>query len=897
MSINPIVNKNLLLNLKARESIVLDSLSDINIVGSNLESEENITLSSTVGDVNILSSTDSYSQNIDEKHGSVKISLTLQNEYVEIAQAVDSAVKSAEQLKQTKEDYSNYKSEVKKLENTLSELKQSYKNKEVGVDYSDIEDLSDFIDNLKSQEKYYLAAIASATADLASKTTAIATQTATAAASSGTLGFSAGVSLDVDGSKTNTQNKTTSSNASNLVSNSITINAKEDTNIEGSNLVANDSLNINTNKLNVKASQDTTQNSESLNGSVNLTMYGGGGGTASLGGGKQSFQSNSVINNNSQLLANNVNIDVRNDANLIGASLRAEDTLNLNVGNNLIVESLRDEYSSNQSGFNVNAGMGANTTNAGLSMNNKVSQSKQTVLSSITGNEININVANNTHLKGSLISSDEDNLNLTTDTLTFANLSNSSYSSSKTLGGSVSSNVKGDVSNLGYNSENSLETNASKTLATLGTGNIIIKDKDNSDDITKLNQDTDAINKDLYSSQTGTKVDATLDTRLLTEDGRKEIKDDIYTASAITKAIEQITSNDKVGIKDFFDETQQNVDVYNAMKTKIANSEELSKYLQDPNLDPLTKQNMLQEIASTVMQELGYKSNEVKIISTDETGANNTQVKGYYDSNTQTSYVNDKNNNSTSELVSSTGHEIMHDMDKQKEIFISNDKDQNIYATNFGNNLAYYVNGALYIVNGGNLASTNNHNLGIVTEYPSVFNTNNLLTGNNKEFAGLDKNNGDDLPIIPIVILGVSAFQTYLNTPTNENDIHRGIEGEIDKNMNQPMKKVINKSGEVINLFGNDLNTLYVKRDEISQDISTAYNNMPDWAKELTIIPAMSIVEYGATGWLPKPILNTYDIYSGQIFDTIPISKWGWLGKVNDLLIKEEQNKGNTNGK
>ena len=406
-------------------------------------------------------------------------------------------------------------------------LKQSYKNKEVGVDYSDIEDLSDFIDNLKSQEKYYVAAIASATADLASKTVAIATQTATAAASSGTLGFSAGVSLDLDGSKTNTQNKTTSSNASNLVANNITINTKEDTNIIGSNVVANESLNINTNNLNIKASQDTTQttqDSESLNGSVSFTMYGGGGGTASLGGAKQSFQSNSEINNNSQLLANNMYVNVKNDANFIGASLRAEDTLNLNVGNNLTLESLRDESSSNSKGFNANVGVGSNTTNAGFSMNNGVSQSKQTVLSSITGDNVNINVDGNTHLKGSVIASDSDNLDFTTNTLTFANLSNSSYSSSKSLGGSVSSNVKGDVSNLGYNSENSLETNASKTLATLGTGNIIIKDKDNSDDITKLNQDVNAINKDLYSSQTGTKVDATLDTRLLTEDGQEQIK-------------------------------------------------------------------------------------------------------------------------------------------------------------------------------------------------------------------------------------------------------------------------------------------------------------------------------------------------------------------------------------
>ncbi|WP_193215708.1 hypothetical protein, partial [Aliarcobacter butzleri] len=256
--------------------------------------------------------------------------------------------------------------------------------------------------------------------------------------------------------------------------------------------------------------------------------------------------------------------------------------------------------------------------------------------------------------------------------------------------------------------------------------------------------DTTAVNKDLYSSSTGTKVDATLDTRLLTKDGRNQIKDDMYTASAILKSIEQIASNDKVSILDFFDETQQNVDIYNAMKRKIASDENFASKLQDPNLDPLAKQNMLQEIALTVMKELGYVPNDVKLIYTDETGANGVQVKGFYDPKTQTSYVNDKNNNSTNELVSSTGHEIMHDVDKQKGIFVSKDKDQNIYATNFGNNLAYYTNGALYIVNGGSLSSTNNHNNGVVTQYPSVFNTNNVLSGNNKEFANINKSGGDD---------------------------------------------------------------------------------------------------------------------------------------------------------
>ncbi|MFY9084940.1 hypothetical protein [Aliarcobacter cryaerophilus] len=161
-----------------------------------------------------------------------------------------------------------------------------------------------------------------------------------------------------------------------------------------------------------------------------------------------------------------------------------------------------------------------------------------------------------------------------------------------------------------------------------------------------------------------------------------------------------------------------------------------------------------------------------------------------------------------------------------------------------------------------------------------------INTASNSSQIAIDNN------LLPyLVALGVIGTQSYLNAPTNENDIYRGIEGEIDKNMNQPMIKVVNKSGEVINQFGNSVSTVYLKRDEISKDISTAYNNMPIEARYSTIIPAMTLVEYGLTGWLPKPILNTYDIYSGQNLDTIPTSKWGVIGYVNGELIKNEAKK------
>ena len=155
---------------------------------------------------------------------------------------------------------------------------------------------------------------------------------------------------------------------------------------------------------------------------------------------------------------------------------------------------------------------------------------------------------------------------------------------------------------------------------------------------------------------------------------------------------------------------------------------------------------MLNELALTVMKELGYVSNDVKLIYTDETGVNNTQVKGYFDAKTNTSYINDKNNDSTEELITTLGHELTHDMDKQAKIYVSNDLDQNIYATNFGEDLAFYTQGALSIITGESLADTNTHNQGIVTSAPSVFNSSNaMLNTNNQEFASIDKSGGDDL--------------------------------------------------------------------------------------------------------------------------------------------------------
>ncbi len=539
---------------------------------------------------------------------------------------------------------------------------------------------------------------------------------------------------------------------SNLNAKNIYINTDEklstNTNIVGSNVVADENLYINTNNLNVKASQDNysnTNDSENINGSIAFTMYGGGGGTAGLGYGKSNSSSDTIINNNSQLLANNMNINVSNDANFVGANVRANDTLNLNVGNNLNIESLRDEYSSNSKGFNVNAGLGfgsagaaANRTpsldvgkvssvNGGFSVNNGVTQTKQTVLSSVTANNLNVNVGENTNLKGSLLASgnynenenfvDNKNLNLSTNTLTFSNLSNSSFSSNQSLGLNLNYNLsstkivnqkeepqQGGISSVGYNSSTGLDVNVSKTLATLGQGNITIKDKENSDDLTKLNTDTQNINKDLYSSSTGTKVDATLDTRLLTEDGRKQIKEDLERTKRLGQAIGDVATSDAFKITDTFDhigDVQKDLDVQKALALKD-NGQTINILENQQNYSQEQIDNAVNDYAQIYADIYGINIETAKVALLGKYGSTYTNA----DSTSSNIYLDKILNQNALSSANTLGHEVAHVRQNQGETYLRDTTQlQEEYANIFGNYSASGLDFSSYVYNNVQLNS------------------------------------------------------------------------------------------------------------------------------------------------------------------------------------------------
>ncbi|MBE9864405.1 filamentous hemagglutinin N-terminal domain-containing protein, partial [Campylobacter concisus] len=557
-------------------NINIDTNYDISIKGSNLNAKEDISLISKNGNIYISNSTDTIDSTSTLKEAQAALSITMQNEYAQIAPATIALQEAVKQLNSVKKEYEQYKNKKSNLQTKLNELKQRYKNKEAGINASDIEDLSDILDNIKDEERYYITNVALATTNVASKTTALISQIAAASVSSGTYGFSVGVAANISGTQTNTKNKQTISSPSNLNALNIRLTTNKDkessTNITGSNLLANNNIDINTKDLNINSSQDrfeSDENSKSLSGSAKFTMYGGGGGSLGLDHSQSNSYSESITNNNSKLISNkDININTANDTTIKGANLRADGTINLKVGNNLSLESLRDRYTSNQKDFSISAGVGfsgntiaksngitttglfdknhfvdintidKSSTNANFSRSSSNTITKQTILSSITANELNVEVGKNTHLKGSLLAAgeydkdntfiDNHNLNLKTDTLSYENLSNTSYNKGtnfsiganyiledKNNKDSRSNNNQEDkftgLKSIDLSNHRNLSYTLSKNLTTLGSGNIEIADKDSSDDLTRLNRDTTKLTKDLVNTSISSNVDASMD--------------------------------------------------------------------------------------------------------------------------------------------------------------------------------------------------------------------------------------------------------------------------------------------------------------------------------------------------------------------------------------------------
>ena len=498
-------------------------------------------------------------------------------------------------LADAKRQYKDYQRNLDQLEDQLAQLQQEQAAGKPGIHAADIAELRGLIEDVKADEIFYQTGLALAATNLASATTALMQQTATAVTSATGFGFgfNAGIQLDIDASKTSSEQHSTRAVASTLSGQNIRLatgNGNTDgtqTHIQGSQLLANDRIAITTGDLNVTASQNTaTHSSETGHGhlTAQVTVYGAASGAsvnASFDRSKNSARETTY--NNSLLLADNIDLTTSGDTTLRGATVRAESQLDADIGGHLIVESVQDRSTSRNSsaglsgGFSTNEAGDLSGVNGGFSTGNGMSTSRQTVLTSLTsGGTANINVNGHTQITGGLIATTDENghdlnqMNFSTGTIGYADLRDQNVSSQTNTGFSSSigigprepnpantaetasgNELKPGTSNLTYS--NSQQNSASKTLATLGHGNIRVGGTvlEQNGELTKagtaensplasLNRDTTHTTKDLWNSDYSQDVDATLDHRLLTEDGQAEIA---HQAKEFGKNIQIVASS------------------------------------------------------------------------------------------------------------------------------------------------------------------------------------------------------------------------------------------------------------------------------------------------------------------------------------------------------------------
>jgi len=523
---------------------------NITIKGSNLAAVEAINLTAD-SDVTVQEAKNTESTTSKEQKGKAELSFTVKNEYVQIAYAIKAAKESKDNLQNAKSSYDQYKQDLGKQRGNLLKLKADLANGRLGIEQADVDEMQGLIDDLASDDAFYKANIALAAADLAAKTVAVVKQMATAS-SAIFYGFNASLDLDIDMLEKQFSAYQEQSVASNLNADKINISAGEAATIRGSNANARE-INIDGENVRLLASNDiNTSNSSSDHKNVNISIgLFGGASSASASMDRSKSDNSGITNSNSQLVADNITINTDEKTTVAGANVYASDTLDIQTGS-LEVASVQDSQKSNSKslGFSISGGE-SGITGGGVNAGNSRSNQKSTVLTTLSGNSVNIDVKEDTTLRGAMIAAvdaegnDNGNLKLKTGTLEVGSMNNTRDSKSMSMGvnvsisntavngeegskkvegeGVVSQKTDHSISSVGIDFANDNSHSKTKTLGTIGNGSIEVANADASN-TTLLNRDINDKEIDIYNIESHKGLKGTVDTRMLTEDGRAEIK-------------------------------------------------------------------------------------------------------------------------------------------------------------------------------------------------------------------------------------------------------------------------------------------------------------------------------------------------------------------------------------
>jgi len=215
-----------------------------------------------------------------------------------------------------------------------------------------------------------------------------------------------------------------------------------------------------------------------------------------------------------------------------GTTIQAEKTLNITT-NNLKVASVQNSSKSRSNSQGMSAGFNAGgLSSLGANQAAAHARKKETLQTTLLGNEVNIDTTKQTDIQGATIAAvnaqGEDNgkLHLKTETLAVSSLNNTDNSKSTSMAAQAGGSYKNNnVNSLSLEYANNTHNSKTKTLASLGSGDIQIANKANSD-TTMLNRDITNNTVDIYNISSHKGLKGELDTRFVTKDGRKAIAKD-----------------------------------------------------------------------------------------------------------------------------------------------------------------------------------------------------------------------------------------------------------------------------------------------------------------------------------------------------------------------------------
>ena len=328
-------------------------------------------------------------------------------------------------------------------------------------------------------------------------------------------GLSLNVSVGSSQSRSESKSTTVVANGSNVkAAGDVKITSTEkDINIIGSNVEGKDvTLNAKEN-LNITASETTNkleQNSKSSSASVGASLELGKGPSYSVSGSmsKGEVSANGTTYNESNVTANkDLSFASGKDTSIKGGELSGEKVTG-NVGKDLNIESKQDSnnYKESNKSVGVSVGLGSNKAVSGSASVGKIDSNYNSVTDQsgiYAGKEgFEINVGENTDLKGGIISSEaeKDKNKISTGTLTFEDIENKADYKAGGAGIKVNKNNDADYNEKGITPDIGMPASGeaeSTTKATISKGTIEIRDKKNQkQDINKLNRDTaNSLNK------------------------------------------------------------------------------------------------------------------------------------------------------------------------------------------------------------------------------------------------------------------------------------------------------------------------------------------------------------------------------------------------------------------